>query len=138
MSWTCPICSKQFRNENQWHSCAITGLDKHLANKPEQIIEAYNKIMSEVSKFGEIHVNPVKTSIQIKARANFLSLKPKKQQIEMEFQLGRECNEGPVYRTVRISGKRVLHFAAIDNINDIDTHLIDLLKESFDLVSKAG
>jgi len=133
--WTCPDCGKKFRNTNQWHSCYRLSLDDHLRNKPEHIRNTVVKLVRRIENFGPIQLNPVKSSIQVRAGATFLSIRPKKNHIEIEFQLGRLIEDFPVHRAVRISGNRVLHFVFLQEPGDIDDLLTDWLEESFWLVS---
>jgi len=136
MTWTCPNCKKEFRNKNQAHSCAKVDLKDHLKNKSPQVIVAFNKLMRELEKFGEITLNPVKTSIQVKAGATFLSIRPKKEHMEIEFQLGEEIDKFPVYKNIRISKNRVLHFAILKSPKEVNTQLVNWLKKSYELVNK--
>ena len=138
MSWTCPECGKSFRNRNQWHSCYTLNLEDHLRNKPVVIRNAVYDLLSEIGQFGPLDLNPVKSVIQVKAGATFLSIKPKKDFIELEFQLSEETDQFPVHRTVRISGKRVLHFLYIQSSEDINDQLLDWLRNSYLLVSQSG
>lgn len=133
--WTCPNCDKKFRNVNQWHSCYKSDIDTHFRNKDERVRIIYDKLIDEISKFGKFDLNPVKSAIQFKSGATFLSVKAKKNHIEMEFQLEREYVELPVFRTINISSKRVLHYAAIEDVSDITKELLSLLNESYQLVS---
>jgi hypothetical protein len=138
MSWTCPDCGKAFRNRNQWHSCYTLNIEDHLRNKPEVIRNVVYDLISAIGQFGPIELNPVKSVIQVKAGATFLSIKPKKDFIELEFQLGDEIDQFPVHRTVRISGNRVLHFLYIQSSEDINDQLLEWLRSSYILVSHTG
>ena len=135
MTWTCPVCNKEFRNKNQEHSCARVPVDDHFRNKPVEIRMIYDRLMQEVLRFGDISVNPVKTSIQVKAGATFLSIRPKRDRVEIEFQLGREITKLPVTKLVNISKNRVLHFAVIESFEQVNQELTQWLKESYELVS---
>jgi len=135
MSWICPECGKLFRNRNQWHSCFTLNLEDHLRNKPETIRNVVLDLISEVELFGPIELNPVKSVIQVKAGATFLSIKPKKDFVELEFQLGEEIDQFPIHKTVRISRNRVLHFMYIQSGEDINDQLKMWLKDSYLLVS---
>ena len=134
MTWICPDCKKVFKNKNQAHSCARVDVEDHLRNKSPQVRATFDKLMRELRRFGEITLNPVKTSIQVKTVSTFLSIKPKKMNIEIEFQSGSEVKDSPVYKNFRISGKRVLHFAVLNGPEDVNAKLMRLLKKSYDLV----
>ncbi len=135
MSWICPECGKLFRNRNQWHSCFTLNLEDHLRNKPETIRNVVLDLISEVELFGPIELNPVKSVIQVKAGATFLSIKPKKDFVELEFQLGEEIDQFPIHKTVRISRNRVLHLMYVQSGEDISDQLKTWLKDSYLLVS---
>jgi len=136
MTWICPDCKKEFRNKNQAHSCARVDLEDHLKGKSSQVKATFEKLMREIRKFGEITLNPVKTSIQVKTGSTFLSIRLKKMNIEIEFQLGSEVNEPPFYKNFRISKNRVLHFAVLKNPEDVNAKLISLLRKSYELVKQ--
>jgi len=136
MTWICPNCKKEFRNRNQAHSCARVDLEDHLKSKSPQVKATFEKLMQEIRKFGEITLNPVKTSIQVKTVSTFLSIRPKKMNIEIEFQLGSEVNEPPFYKNFRISKNRVLHFAVLKSPEDVNAKLLSLLRKSYELVKQ--
>lgn len=132
--WTCPECGKKFRNRNQWHSCYRFSLDDHLIKKSENIRSTILLLIRNIEQFGPLQLNPVKSSIQVKAGATFLSIRAKKDHVELEFQLGRQIDDFPVHRVVRISGKRYLHFVYIQDPDDVDETLLGWLKESYGLI----
>jgi len=136
MAWICPECGKEFKNKNQAHSCAKVDLSCHFRNKSANVKEIFEQLIQELNKLGKISLNPVKTSIQIKARATVLSFKPKKDTAEIEFQLDREDNRPPVYKTFRISRNRVLHFAVLESPQDISAKLMNWLKKSYELANQ--
>ena len=136
MTWICPNCKKEFKNKNQAHSCAKVDLKEHLKNKSPQVKATFDKLMRELGKLGKITINPVKTSIQVKATATFLSIIPRKDYMEIEFQLGSERDELPVYKNFRISKNRVLHFAILKDPQEVNTKLMNWLKKSYELVNK--
>ncbi len=134
MTWICPTCKKRFRNRNQEHSCALVDIERHFKNKSPEIRTIYDRLMAAIRNFGTIEVNSVKTSIQVRAGANFLSIMPKRNKVQIEFQLNREVLAPPVYRNLRISRNRVLHYAVLESTKDINARMIRLLRESYDLV----
>jgi len=138
MSWTCPDCGKSFRNRNQWHSCYKLDLADHLRHKPEKIKTLVHDLLTQIETFGPIELNPVKSVIQVKAGATFLSIKPKSEYVELEFQLDQDIDQFPIHRTVRISRNRVLHFMNIDSGEDINDQLIEWLQDSYYLVRGAS
>ena len=137
MTWVCPDCKKEFRNTNQWHSCARVALGDHLAHKSVEVVATVDELIGRVREFGLVTINPVKTSIQVKAKATFLSLKVKKNHVEIEFQMadrGDEAVNFPVYQSMRISRNRLLHCAVLEGPEDVTLELVGWLRDSYELV----
>jgi len=82
MTWTCPECQKEFRNKNQWHSCARIAIDNHFLNKDPSTKDTFNALMNIVNEFGPVTINSIKTVIHLKSGATFLSITPKKNYLE--------------------------------------------------------
>lgn len=133
--WICPICNKSFRNVDQWHSCAILSVENHLTGKPHHLVKAVEELLAVVNSFEGVVINPVKTSIQVKCGATFLTFKVKKDHVFMEFQLGRRVDDFPIEKVIPISSKRNLHYLRIDDAADLDQQLREWLWESYLLVS---
>ena len=133
--WACPRCDPEFKNKNQAHSCFSVKLEDHFRSKSPQMKETHEKLIVAVRKHGPVTIQPVKTAIQVKAPSTFLSVKVKKDRLEIEFQLGREVVEPPVYRTLRVSMNRVVHLAVLESPRDVSKKLIAWLRESYAVVS---
>ncbi len=138
MSWTCPNCKRTFRHTNQWHSCVRVSVADHLKNRCDPVKKLLQKLIGIVTAFGAVIVDPVKTAIQFKAGATFLSVKVKKDCLQLEFQLRNGVDEFPIYRSVRVSKERVLHFAVLEDPQEIDGAVVGWLREAYDLVVDAG
>lgn len=138
MNWICPECGKSFRNKHQWHSCYKLSIEDHLKMRPPRIRELVFLLISEIRQFGSVDINPVKSVIQVKAGATFLSIKPKKDHIELEFQLDETIDYFPVHKYVIISGKRTLHYIYVQEKEDIDDQLLRWLRQSYRLVNETS
>lgn len=136
MPWICPICNRTFHKASQSHSCELYSVEMHLRGRDENIINAYNKLMSVVNSFGPLQISPTKHAIIVASRSTFLALKPKKNILDIEFLLSREVNEFPVHKTFRVSKKRVAHFVRVDKSDQIDKQLVSWLKEAFETVNE--
>jgi len=136
MPWICPVCERTFHKANQAHSCELCSVEMHLAGKDENVKSAFRHLMEVVSGFGPLQISPTKHAVIIASRSTFLALKLKKNILDLEFLLSREAYEFPVYKTFRVSKKRVAHFVRIDKPDQIDQQLIAWLKEAFDTVNE--
>lgn len=136
MSWVCPNCEREFRGKNQFHSCELSTIENHIADKPEFIIEIFHALLDIVTSFGEVELLPLKTAIQFKSPSTFLSIYLKKNKVHLEFQLGFESKLKPITKIVRISKHRVFHHAEIYSISEIDSDFTILMKDAFKTVVK--
>ena len=136
MSWTCPTCKRVLPGPNQFHSCYITNKDAHLKKMSENIQEVFETLLSHLNSFENIEILYLKTCIQFKIGATFLSIYPKKDRLELEFQLNREEDFFPVYKCKRISKNRVLHSVAVEDMDEVDTQLINWLQDAYNTIRK--
>lgn len=84
--WTCPDCNRKFRNANQNHTCRLVSRDELFSKRPEFLKKLFNKIVGEVSSFGEYREETVLPDvIFFKTRSTFLAVKVKKDHLEVEF-----------------------------------------------------
>jgi hypothetical protein len=69
--WTCPICSQQFINTNQVHSCNEKTLDDFLEGKSEHTLDLFYYFIDEYRKMGEFVLHPAKSRIAFAAKTRF-------------------------------------------------------------------
>jgi hypothetical protein len=63
--WTCPICSQQFVNTNQSHSCKDKTLQDFLNGKSAHTLELFRYFIEQYKLIGDISVHPTKSMIAI-------------------------------------------------------------------------
>ncbi len=136
-TWTCPDCGRQFKHRNQSHSCLRVNPDDHFVGKDPKVKETYDKLLSEVQKFGDVNVSPVRVGVMLKKGSTFLALKPKKTCLDIEFILDEEITEFPVYKTFKYTAGRWAHFVRLENPHDVTKKLLVWLRRSYDLISSS-
>lgn len=134
MPWTCPVCKREFRHANQWHSCARLSPEDHLRKASARVAAMYEKLLRDIRTLEGVNIDAVKAGIMVKAPATFLAVKVKKDRLEIEFQLGREAPIDVVYKSLRISKKRFLHRAVLEEPPDVSAELLRCLKESYEMI----
>jgi hypothetical protein len=126
----CPKCGKKFKHANQSHSCARIDIAEHFKNKSPRVRATFDRLMGELNKLGNTTVNPVKSSIQVKGKTTFLSIKPTRDYLDIEFLLDDNVDEFPVYKTFRYSKTRIAHFAVLESPRGVTRKLMKLLTRS--------
>ena len=69
--WTCPLCSRQFVNSNQQHSCNDKTLADFLKGKSPHTISLFWHFIERLEQIGNIAVQPTKTMIAFAAKTRF-------------------------------------------------------------------
>lgn len=131
MTWICPKCSRKFKNNNQSHDCTYGSVEQHLAKSNKVVQHAAQVLLAFVQKLGPVQISSVKSGILVAGTANFLSIKPKKERLEVEFLLKEEITEFPVYRTFRVSKTKVAHYISIDSATDLDALIKGWIKKAY-------
>ncbi len=135
MVWNCPICNKSFRNKNQEHSCEVVPVEMHLRNKAPHVHAIYYRILEHIDTFGPFTLNPVKTVVQVKNGATFLSIKPKRESVQLEFQMSDPVAHPRIEKSFQISRNRVLHFLELRHPDEVDDVLISWLRKAYILTA---
>src|SRR5438477_534775 len=108
--WTCLLCKRPFKYEHQAHSCVQINPDDLLARKSELVKSIYRKIIAAVKPFGPFVISAALKDIYLKQNGTFISIHPKKDSIDIEFYLPEAIDEFPVYKVLRTSKNRVVHY----------------------------
>lgn len=109
-----------------------TELD-HLKDKSPIVGDIYEKLISELLKFGTIRIEPKKTSIHLANRFGFAGVYTLKNSINLEVHLNKRINSKRVLKIEQASANRFHHTIKLTSPGDIDKELLSWLKESYDL-----
>src|SRR6185312_6549268 len=69
--WICPLCSQEFVNTNQVHSCRDKELSDFLSGKPPHTVELFDHFVTEYRQIGDVKINAAKSMISFAARTRF-------------------------------------------------------------------
>ena len=136
MSWTCPNCKRVLPGPNQYHSCYITDKETHTSKMTDEILATFELLHDYALNFDNVEILFLKTCIQFKIGATFLSVYPKKDRLVLEYQLNNEEDYFPVSFCKRISKNRVLHRLVIAEPSDFDKQIKEWIKAAYWTVRK--
>ncbi|MBV9986047.1 MAG: hypothetical protein JO301_00090 [Chitinophagaceae bacterium] len=105
----------------------------HLQGKDPVVTNMYEKLISELQKFGSLKIDPKKTSIHLGNRFGFAGVYTRKDYITLEVHLKRKLISSRVSKVEQASANRFHHTIKIDSPNAIDKELLGWLKEAYDL-----
>jgi len=132
MSWTCPRCERSFQKENQWHYCYKNDLSTLFKGKNPELEFVFDKLLLAVSEWGHMDISPTKNCVVFVSSQTFLVVKPMKKVLNLKFYLEQPI-EDPILFKVTKYGKRFEHHVRVSTLEEIDPHLISLIRESFEL-----
>ena len=105
----------------------------HLRDKEPVVTAMYQKLINELQKFGEIKIEPKKTSIHLGNRFGFAGVYTRSDYINLEVHLKHKIASKRVAKVEQASPNRFHHTIKISSLNDIDKELLGWLKQAYDL-----
>lgn len=105
----------------------------HLKDKEEIVTEIYEKLIADLQKFGQLKIEPKKTSIHLGNRFGFAGVYTRKDYINLEVHLNYKLKSDRVIKVEQASANRFHHTIKLTRSKDIDRELLSWLKEAYEL-----
>ncbi len=105
----------------------------HLADKDANVKAIYDKLIHGLQKFGQLKIEPKKTSIHLGNRFGFAGIYTRKNYINLELHLSRRLASNRVAKVEQASANRFHHTIKLSTTDDVDKELLVWLKEAYDL-----
>ena len=134
MTWTCPKCRREFSKTDQSHSCDEFTVNEHFSNRPKWLFDLFNRLVSTLGESCEFKIDPVKTAILLKRKTSFAGIKVQNDYLQIHFALDKTVDEFPVYKTIKYTKNRWIHYIKLDSPDEIDHQLISWLMWAYKLV----
>lgn len=99
-----------------------------------QVQKLYQQLLSQLNKFGDVLVEEKKTSIHLKNRAGFAGVHPRKEYMLLEIVSNKPITGKRILKTEQVSKSRFHNKVKIENPEDIDSELLQWLKEAHELM----
>jgi len=105
----------------------------HLKDKEQIVANIYEKLVAELHKFGQLKIEPKKTSIHLGNRFGFAGVYTRKDYINLEVHLNYKLKSDRVTKVEQASANRFHHTIKLTKPKDIDKELLSWLKEAYEL-----
>jgi len=105
----------------------------HIQGKDAIVAEIYDRLINELSKFGKLKIEPKKTSIHLGNRFGFAGVYTRQNYINLEVHLNYKLTSPRATKVEQASANRYHHTIKLTNPNDIDSELLNWLKQAYDL-----
>ncbi len=127
---TCPKCKRVLRNINAWHYCKQVDIDDLFVNKPDGVILAFDKILSEVADWKDVEISATKNCVVFVRRITFLVIKPMRKCLEVKFFSDNPIDEIKLHKREKLNSK-YQGIARFHNEQDIPANVINLIRHSY-------
>jgi len=111
----------------------MISIEQHFKNKPENILLIYDKLLSELRKFGNVKENPNNSSIHLENKYGFAGVYTRKKYILLHIHLSKPLDNERIEKIEQISKNRFKHVVKLNSLSDIDKELLVWLKEAYEL-----
>jgi len=105
----------------------------HLEDREPIVTEIYERLISELQKFGPLKIEPKKTSIHLGNRFGFAGVYTRKNYINLEVHLSHKLMSKRVSKVEQASTNRYHHTIKLTSPAEIDDELVDWLKDAYEL-----
>ena len=105
----------------------------HLKGKEQIVSDIYEKLITELQKFGPLKIEPKKTSIHLGNRFGFAGVYTRNEYINIELHLNYKLTSKRVSKVEQASANRFHHTIRLTKPKDVDKELLVWLKEAYEL-----
>ena len=105
----------------------------HLDDKDPVVRKIYERLINQLQKFGQLKIEPKKTSIHLGNRFGFAGVYTRQNYINLEVHLNYKLTSKRVLKVEQASTNRFHHTIKLTNEKDVDKELLDWLREAYEL-----
>jgi hypothetical protein len=105
----------------------------HLVSKEPVVSVIFDALIEKLHAFGELKIEPKKTSIHLVNRFAFAGVYTRKDYINLEFQLSHKLIGKRILKVEQVSANRFHHTVKISSTKELDRELLGWLKDAYDL-----
>jgi len=133
MSWICPKCERELRNENQGHYCVKVGLDTLFAGKSDELVLVFDKILAEVADWDDVLVSTSPNCIVFVHKQTFFVIRPMQKQLDLKFYSTARL-EGPMITKSMLYAGRYANNVRVAVLTDLNRQLFGWIRDSYVLL----
>jgi len=105
----------------------------HLDGKDPVVQKLYERLISQLQKFGQLKIEPKKTSIHLGNKFGFAGVYTRQNYINLEVHLNYKLTSKRVSKVEQASTNRFHHTIKLTSEKDVDKELLNWLREEYEL-----
>lgn len=129
--WICPKCERHFKSTNQSHMCAPQDLGALFQDKPDDLVLAFDAILTRISGWEPNYVGASTKSIVCTNSKAWLIIKPMKEVLDVKFYCDEHLDH-EILHAVKSWGKKYAHHIRIAVPEQVTDEFIRLLRIGYD------
>lgn len=106
--WTCPKCNRNFKSNNQSHSCTNIDMGVLFMGKPDELVLTFDAILQHTATWTPNSVGTATNSIVFTSKKAWLIVKPMSKVLDLKFYYAEQL-EGETLHKVKPWGKKFAH-----------------------------
>jgi hypothetical protein len=129
--WRCPVCSRQFANSNQSHSCGRHKLKTHFEGRTPEVRALYWQFVALVRRCGPCLILPEKTRIAFQVRMSFAAVSLRRKHIVGHLVLASRQPRPCFHSIDTISRRNHVHHFVLRCPEDLTGEFADLIGNAY-------
>ena len=129
--WKCSKCNRDFKTQNQSHSCVKKDIGEFFIGKPDELVLAFDQIMTQVLTWQPNSFGASINTIVFTNTKAWLIVKAMKTELDLKFYYDEQL-ESLYIKKVTIFNKKYAHHIRINHESQITDELISLLKKGYE------
>lgn len=128
--WSCPRCTRTFRQVNQAHSCGTGDRDAMLAKKPGDLAALFLKLEKTVIRWPGVEIVYKNRYALFRTTRIFADLVFMKDALRLAILLDRDARDPIFFKVQKMSSRRVAQVTLIRSAAELRAALV-YLKEAY-------
>src|SRR6202012_2715636 len=133
MTWICPKCERELKNEKQTHYCARVNLDSLFEGKSEELVLTFDKLLLSVADWDDVAISTTPNCVVFVHNQTFLVIRPMKIALDVKFYSATPPTELMLHKSLIYSGRYVNNFR-ISKFEDLTPVMFKYIRESYELL----
>ncbi|WP_448699373.1 DUF5655 domain-containing protein [Mucilaginibacter sp. AW1-3] len=133
MTWVCPKCERELKNETQTHYCAKVNLDSLFEAKSAELVLAFDKLLASVADWDDVAISTTPNCIVFVHRQTFLVIKPMKTALDVKFYSEAVPAGLTLHKSLIWSGRYANHLR-ISKVEELTPDIIKYIRQSYELL----
>jgi hypothetical protein len=108
-------------------------VDSHFVDKAPEMKVTYDRLLTELRKFGTVKEAAKQTSIHLEKNSGFAGVHPRKSYFNLEFRTDYKIDDPRIIKYQQLSARRFEHTVKLEKVGDVDEQLLKWLKDAYEL-----